>query len=55
MVNRMFPDLDVDNRFPNLVRWREEISGRPAVQAALNSEDRTQPGLRTWSGDGRDA
>jgi glutathione S-transferase len=24
------------------------------VQAALKSEDRTQPGLRTWSGDGRE-
>lgn len=54
MVNRMFPDLDVDRRFPNLVRWREAISDRPAVQAALASEDRTQPGLRTWSGDGRE-
>jgi len=55
MANRMFPDLRVDERFPNLVRWREAISDRPAVQAALTSEDRTRPGLRTWSGDGRDA
>ncbi len=54
MANRMFPDLDVDTRFPNLVGWRERISDRPAVQAALTSEDRTQPGLRTWSGDGRE-
>jgi glutathione S-transferase len=55
MANRMFPDMRVDDRFPNLVRWREAISDRPAVQAALGSEDRTRPGLRTWSGDGRDA
>ena len=55
MANRMFPDLNVDNRFPNLVRWRETVSDRPAVQVALKAEDRTQPGLRTWSGDGRDA
>ncbi len=54
MVNRMFPDLGVDERFPNLVRWRESVSDRPAVQAALQGEDRTQPGLRTWSGDGRE-
>lgn len=54
MVNRMFPDLRVDDKYPNLVRWREAISDRPAVQAALKSEDRTQPGLRTWSGDGRE-
>lgn len=55
MVNRMFPDMQVDERFPSLVRWREQVSDRPAVQAALKGEDRTQPGLRTWSGDGRDA
>ncbi len=53
-VNRMFPHFDVDNRFPHLVRWRESISDRPAVQQALASEDRTRPGLRTWSGDGRE-
>lgn len=53
-VNRMFPQFDVDNRFPHLVRWREAISDRPAVREALASEDRTQPGLRTWSGDGRE-
>jgi glutathione S-transferase len=54
MANRMFPNLAVDERFPNLVRWRESISDRPAVQEALKSEDRTQPGLRTWGGDGRE-
>jgi glutathione S-transferase len=54
MANRMFPNLTVDERFPNIVRWRESISDRPAVQEALKSEDRTQPGLRTWGGDGRE-
>lgn len=54
MVNRMFPEMNVDNRFPNLVRWRETVSDRPAMQAALKSEDRTVPGMRTWSGDGRE-
>ena len=53
-VNRMFPQFAVDENYPGIVRWREAISNRPAVQAALASEDRTQPGLRTWSGDGRE-
>jgi glutathione S-transferase len=53
-VNRMFPQFEVDTRYPNIVRWRESISDRPAVQAALASEDRTPPGLRTWSGAGRE-
>jgi len=51
MVNRMFPDLKVDERFPNIVRWRSAMVARPAVAEALKSEDRTAPGLRTWSGD----
>lgn len=51
MVNRMFPELKVDETYPKLVAWRETIGARPAVKEALASEDRTQPGLRTWSGD----
>ncbi len=51
MVNRMFPELKVDETYPKLVAWREQVAARPAVKEALASEDRTQPGLRTWSGD----
>jgi len=51
MVDRMFPDLKVDTKYKKIVAWREAISARPAVKEALASEDRTAPGLRTWSGD----
>lgn len=51
MVERMFPDLKVAERFPRLVDWRDRVTARPAVAEALKSEDRTAPGLRTWSGD----
>ncbi len=50
MVERMFPDLEVATRFPRIVEWRERVTARPAVAEALKAEDRTMPGLRTWSG-----
>ena len=53
MVERMFPELNVGTRCPRLVEWRDRVTARPAVAAALGSEDRTAPGLRTWSGDVR--
>lgn len=53
-VDAMFPHFELDTNYPNIVRWRDTITARPAVQEALASEDRTQPGLRTWSGDGRE-
>lgn len=51
MVERMFPEMDVAARFPRVLDWRERVTARPAVAEALESEDRTAPGLRTWSGD----
>ena len=51
MVERMFPDLKVAEWFPKLVAWRDAVTARPAVAEALKAEDRTTPGLRTWSGD----
>jgi glutathione S-transferase len=50
MVDRMFPEMRVDERFPRLVDWRERVTVRPATQEALNMPDHTAPGLRTWSG-----
>jgi glutathione S-transferase len=51
MVHRMFPEKDVDASYPRLAEWRERVTARPAVAEALKGEDRTAPGLRTWSGD----
>jgi glutathione S-transferase len=53
MVERMFPELEVATHYPRLVAWRERMNARPAVQASLASEDRTAPGLRTWTGHAR--
>jgi glutathione S-transferase len=53
MVERMFPEMALSKRAPRLVEWRDRVTARPAVAAALKSEDRTAPGLRTWSGEVR--
>jgi glutathione S-transferase len=53
MVERMFPELEIAKRCPRLVEWREKMTARAAVATALAQEDRTAPGLRTWSGHAR--
>lgn len=53
MVERMFPELQIARRCPRLVAWREKMTARPAVARALAGEDRTAPGLRTWTGHAR--
>ena len=52
-VERMFPDLAIGQRCPRLIAWRERMKARPAVTRALAAEDRTAPGLRTWTGEAR--
>jgi glutathione S-transferase len=53
MVERMFPEMNIARRCPGLIDWRERMNARPGVQAALASEDRTAPGLRTFTGHAR--
>jgi glutathione S-transferase len=53
MVERMFPELEIGKRCPRLIDWRERMNARPAVKRALAGEDRTAPGLRTWTGHAR--
>ena len=52
-VERMFPELEIGKRCPRLIAWGQRMRARPAVAQALASEDRTAPGLRTWSGEAR--
>jgi glutathione S-transferase len=51
MVERMFPDMQIPTRAPRLAEWRDRVTARPGVAAALKGEDRTAPGLRTWTGE----
>jgi glutathione S-transferase len=53
MVERMFPEMEIAKRAPRLVEWRDRMTARPGVKAALAGEDRTAPGLRTWTGHAR--
>ena len=53
MVERMFPELDVPARAPKLIAWRQRMHDRPAIAAALKGEDRTDPRLRTFTGEAR--
>ncbi|MEY2943537.1 MAG: hypothetical protein RLY97_1551 [Pseudomonadota bacterium] len=50
MVHRMFPEMDVDGRFPRHGDWRARMESRPGVRAALEMPDHTAPGLRTFTG-----
>jgi glutathione S-transferase len=50
MVNRMFPELDIDQKCPRLADWRARMEARPGVKAALDMPDHTNPELRTFTG-----
>jgi len=52
-VELMFPEMEIARRAPRMTEWRGRILGRPAVAAALANEDRTNPALRTWTGEAR--
>ena len=50
MVERMFPDLNIAQR---LVEWRDRMTARDGVAAALAMPDHTNPALRTFTGHAR--
>ncbi len=52
-VQRLFPEMSVQTRAPRLVEWVARVCARPGVQAALAMPDRTNPALRTFTGEAR--
>jgi len=48
---RMFPDITDDRKHPRLAGWRDRMGERPGVKAALAMPDRTNPALRTFTGE----
>jgi glutathione S-transferase len=52
-AERMFPELTGEDKHPRLCAWRERISERPAVKAALAMPDHTNSALRTFTGEAK--
>jgi glutathione S-transferase len=52
-VGRMFPEKKFDQRAPRFTEWVERIYERPGVKAALAMPDKTNPALRTFTGEAR--
>jgi glutathione S-transferase len=52
-VQRMFPEMKVEQRAPRLVDWVARMNARPGVQAALAMPNKTNPALRTFTGEAR--
>ena len=52
-LHLLFPDMKLAQRAPRLLAWVEAIKARPGVQAALAMPDRTNPALRTFTGEAR--
>jgi glutathione S-transferase len=52
-VQRMFPEMQVEKRAPRLVDWVARMHERPGVKAALAMPNRTNPALRTFTGEAR--
>ncbi len=50
---RLFPQLEVGSRAPRLTQWVARMNDRPAVKAAFAMPNRTNPALRTFTGEAR--
>lgn len=52
-LQRMFPEMKVEQRAPRLAEWVARMFARPGVKAALAMQDHTNPALRTFTGEAR--
>lgn len=52
-LNRLFPDMNVEKRAPRLTEWVARMHERPGVKAAFAMPNRTNPALRTFTGEAR--
>ena len=52
-LGRLFPHIGTRAICPRLLDWAQRIRERPGVVAALRMEDRTDPRLRTFTGEAR--
>lgn len=52
-LERMFPAIGTKERCPRLLEWAQRMRERPGVIAALAMPNRTDPKLRTFTGEAR--
>jgi glutathione S-transferase len=51
MIERMFPAIGNRSNCPRLLDWVARMRARPGVAKALAGPDRTNPALRTFTGE----
>jgi glutathione S-transferase len=51
MLERMFPQIGSRAHCPRLLDWVERVRARPGVARALAGPDKTNPALRTFTGE----
>lgn len=49
----LFPDMNLEQRAPRLTDWVARMNARSGIQAALAMPNRTNPALRTFTGEAR--
>lgn len=51
MAERMFPELANSDNSPKFLEWVDRVSSHPGVKKALAGPDKTNPELRTFTGE----